>query len=98
MDQGESSPSNRLYALELRPALPLQGGDDVWGNATSAPDDLSNSTHSHGALIAFREASSALDGDMDLNNMTSNEAGTWILERTPTTFQVRMSIRKKLLF
>ncbi|KAI1794246.1 phospholipid:diacylglycerol acyltransferase [Ganoderma leucocontextum] len=65
----------------------IKGGDDVWGNATSAPDDVSNSTQSHGALIAFREASSALDGDMELNNMTSSEAGTWILERTPTTFQ-----------
>ncbi|PIL36292.1 hypothetical protein GSI_01955 [Ganoderma sinense ZZ0214-1] len=65
----------------------IKGGDDVWGNTTWAPDDLSNSTHSHGALIAFREAPSSLDEDMDLNNMTSNEAGTWILERTPTTFQ-----------
>lgn len=72
----------------------MQGGDDVWGNATSAPDDLSNSTHSHGALIAFREALSTLDEDMDPNNMTSSEAGTWILERTPTTFQVRVTVQK----
>nr|VWP02474.1 Zn(2)-C6 fungal-type domain-containing protein [Ganoderma boninense] len=65
----------------------IKGGDDVWGNATWAPDDVSNSTHSHGTLIAFREAPSSLDEANDLNNMTSNDAGTWILERTPTTFQ-----------
>ena len=66
----------------------MQGGDDVWGNATWAPDDWDNSTHSHGSLIAFRPNSPALEGASDLYNMTSNGAGTWILERTPVTFQV----------
>ncbi|EJF65205.1 phospholipid:diacylglycerol acyltransferase [Dichomitus squalens LYAD-421 SS1] len=65
----------------------IKGGDDVWGNVTFAPDDRANATHSHGPLIAFRASSPALDGDSDLYNMTSGPAGTWILERTPTTFQ-----------
>ncbi|EIW62959.1 LACT-domain-containing protein [Trametes versicolor FP-101664 SS1] len=65
----------------------IKGGDDVWGNATWAPDDLDNTTHSHGALISFRNNSVGIDGEDGLFNMTSTEAGTWILERTPTTFQ-----------
>ncbi|KAI0674898.1 LACT-domain-containing protein [Trametes maxima] len=79
----------------------IKGGDDVWGNATWAPDDHANTTHSHGALIAFREGSPALDGrasassgeesDDGLFNMTSSEAGTWILERTPVSFQKMMA-------
>ena len=64
----------------------------MWGNATFAPDDIPNSTHTHGALIAFRQSSAALQGEgaNDLYNMTSSSAGTWILERTPETFQVRL--------
>ncbi|KAH9895210.1 phospholipid:diacylglycerol acyltransferase [Cubamyces lactineus] len=66
----------------------IKGGDDVWGNATWAPDDLENVTHSHGALIAFRQNSPALESNENgLFNMTSNQAGTWILERTPESFQ-----------
>lgn len=63
----------------------------MWGNATWAPDDLDNTTHSHGALISFRNNSVGIDGEDGLFNMTSTEAGTWILERTPTTFQVSRS-------
>ncbi|KAI0633488.1 LACT-domain-containing protein [Trametes polyzona] len=73
----------------------IKGGDDVWGNATWAPDDLDNATHTHGALIAFRQNSPALQGQAEgepgVVNMTSSEAGTWILERTPTTFQKMMA-------
>ncbi|TFK90637.1 phospholipid:diacylglycerol acyltransferase [Polyporus arcularius HHB13444] len=69
----------------------IKGGDDVWGNTTFAPDDMPNSTHTHGALIAFRQNSAALRGESALFNMTSQTAGTWILERTPTTFQKMMA-------
>ncbi|KAI0358723.1 LACT-domain-containing protein [Trametes cingulata] len=69
----------------------IKGGDDVWGNATWAPDDLDNATHSHGALISFRQNSPALEGEQGLFNMTSSEAGTWILERTPVSFQKMMA-------
>ena len=74
----------------------VQGGDDVWGTADSAPDDWENSTQSHGALIAFRQNSPALQGDSSLYNMTSSQAGTWILERTPITFQVSMCVFRAL--
>ncbi|KAI0364420.1 LACT-domain-containing protein [Pilatotrama ljubarskyi] len=69
----------------------IKGGDDVWGNATWAPDDLDNATHSHGALISFRQNSPALEGEQGLFNMTSSAAGTWILERTPVSFQKMMA-------
>ncbi|KAL7281367.1 hypothetical protein ACG7TL_004677 [Trametes sanguinea] len=68
----------------------IKGGDDVWGNATWAPDDLDNTTHSHGALITFRENSPAIEGENGLINMTSSQAGAWILERTPVSFQKMM--------
>ena len=61
-----------------------QGGDVIWGNSTHAPDDVDGADHSHGELIAFR----AKLNDTAVNNMTADNAGTWILEHTPTTFQV----------
>ncbi|KAH8096763.1 Lecithin:cholesterol acyltransferase-domain-containing protein [Cristinia sonorae] len=63
----------------------LKGGDAVWGSQLGAPDDATNSTHSHGELIAFRQP--ALDDDKMTSNMTSDSAGNWILERTPNSFQ-----------
>ncbi len=61
------------------------------GNAGFAPDDQSDSIHTHGELIAFRE-SQMLSADNDgVGNMTSEQAGTWILQHTPATFQVRIS-------
>jgi len=66
----------------------MKGGDAVWGNATFAPDDMSDNARSHGELIVFRESIIATEGhDSRLTNMTASEAGTWILERTPTHFQ-----------
>ncbi|KIY50299.1 LACT-domain-containing protein [Fistulina hepatica ATCC 64428] len=62
----------------------IKGGDSVWGNLTWAPDDiLGNSTYSHGQLISFRHQ----DPDESVKNMTSQEAGQWILEHAPSTFQ-----------
>ncbi|TCD62272.1 hypothetical protein EIP91_007111 [Steccherinum ochraceum] len=63
----------------------VKGGDAVWGNTTSAPDDIDDSDHSHGELIAFRQ--SAVEHDPEIMNMTSDSAGNWILERTPPSFQ-----------
>jgi phospholipid:diacylglycerol acyltransferase len=61
-----------------------QGGDTIWGNSTHAPDDVDGADHSHGELIAFR----AKLNDETVKNMTADNAGTWILEHTPSTFQV----------
>lgn len=65
----------------------LQGGPDVWGNATYAPDDRDDFTHKHtyGQLISFRNDS------IEAQNLTAAEAGNWILERTPVSFQVRQN-------
>ncbi|EGO00883.1 hypothetical protein SERLA73DRAFT_50487 [Serpula lacrymans var. lacrymans S7.3] len=64
------------------------GGREVWGNQTWAPDDEPNSTHTHGELIAFRQALLDMDAfAQDSKNMTADEAGTWIMERTPSSFQ-----------
>ncbi|EMD33061.1 hypothetical protein CERSUDRAFT_87404, partial [Gelatoporia subvermispora B] len=73
----------------------IKGGDAVWGNATWAPDDVANRSHTHGQLFAFRQnaatmsasAVAAHDADKDVQNMTSLEAGTYVLEHTPTYFQ-----------
>ncbi|KAG6911172.1 hypothetical protein DXG01_003912 [Tephrocybe rancida] len=67
----------------------IKGGDTIWGNETQAPDDEPNAVHTHGELIAFREAQ-AVDvagSNSTTVRMTSEQAGTWILEQTPSTFQ-----------
>ncbi|KAH7915076.1 Lecithin:cholesterol acyltransferase-domain-containing protein [Hygrophoropsis aurantiaca] len=70
----------------------IKGGTAVWGNATWAPDDEHEASHTHGELIAFRQSQS-LDAafvrgfDEVSKNMTADDAGTWILERTPSSFQ-----------
>ncbi|KAF8891737.1 Lecithin:cholesterol/phospholipid:diacylglycerol acyltransferase [Infundibulicybe gibba] len=67
----------------------IKGGDTIWGNATHAPDDSCDATHSHGELIAFRNVEPVFadsNGDK-AGNMTSEEAGSWILQHTPSTFQ-----------
>lgn len=68
----------------------VQGGETIWGNRTNAPDDPPNATHSHGELIAFRDVFKAQD-NTDTKNMTAYEAGDWILEHTPESFQVSHS-------
>ncbi|KIY63217.1 phospholipid:diacylglycerol acyltransferase [Cylindrobasidium torrendii FP15055 ss-10] len=68
----------------------VKGGDTIWGNGTWAPDDAEGSLYSHGALIAFRESIAAAAQNKDLRNMTTEEAGLWILQHTPATFQYMM--------
>ena len=72
-----------------------QGGQDVWGNVTSAPDDQEGASHTHGELISFRNVLYESNNDTAVakvtSNMTADEAGTWILEHTPTPFQVCVS-------
>lgn len=61
----------------------------MWGNATFAPDDIFGYAQSHGELVVFRPSVVETEGKYSLlKNMTASEAGTWILERTPTHFQV----------
>lgn len=71
----------------------IKGGTDVWGDANWAPDDEPGSSHTHGELIAFRQAALPLSAPNitpsvePTKNMTADDASTWILERTPSTFQ-----------
>ncbi|KAG7449626.1 LACT-domain-containing protein [Guyanagaster necrorhizus] len=69
----------------------IKGGDAIWGNAHFAPDDQLHSIHSHGELIAFRESRMMSAGSDSVANMTSEQAGTWILQHTPATFQKMMA-------
>ncbi|KAF9524019.1 phospholipid:diacylglycerol acyltransferase [Crepidotus variabilis] len=64
----------------------MKGGNAIWGNGTHAPDDDGDGTQSHGDLIAFRDLS-AVANKTSTTNMTAEDASTWILEHTPSTFQ-----------
>ncbi|EIM85096.1 phospholipid/diacylglycerol acyltransferase [Stereum hirsutum FP-91666 SS1] len=79
-------------SMWIKAIPPEQGGDAVWGNGTHAPDDEPNSTYSHGELIGFQdlspEHSDVLIGTP--RNMTAKDAGTWILQHVPQTFQRMM--------
>ncbi|KAG6879647.1 hypothetical protein C0992_000089 [Termitomyces sp. T32_za158] len=68
-----------------------KGGNAIWGNDTHAPDDRPNTVHTHGELIAFRQACEVdLAGpNTTLPKLTAEQAGTWILEQTPSSFQVK---------
>jgi phospholipid:diacylglycerol acyltransferase len=74
--------------------LLTQGGNAVWGNATFTPDDKEDQAHTHGVLITFRDSQAALHvSDADkVGNMTADDAMTWILQQTPTTFQACLSL------
>lgn len=58
----------------------------MWGNATWAADDLPNAVHTHGQFVAFRPNNGS--HDPGLRNLTANEASNFILEHTPSSFQV----------
>lgn len=73
----------------------IKGGNAVWGNGMHAPDDECNATHSHGQLIAFRQSQLGTATGKPSQNMTADEASEWILEHTPSTFQVR-SLKSRL--
>ncbi|TFK23670.1 phospholipid:diacylglycerol acyltransferase [Coprinopsis marcescibilis] len=69
----------------------MKGGNAIWGDGSHAPDDDCNATHSHGDLIAFRnEAVESKSIVGSTKNMTAEEAGAWILQRTPSSFQRMM--------
>ncbi|KAF7980834.1 hypothetical protein HWV62_36468 [Athelia sp. TMB] len=65
----------------------IKGGEDVWGDAAGAPDDIAGAAQTHGELISFRANASAAAADFDDRNMTATEAGAWILQHTPAYFQ-----------
>ena len=88
MDEGKfqfTPPSFRV----LTPTPHTQGGNAIWGNGTHAPDDDCDAIHSHGELIAFRGIASIVNATCSAN-MTAEDASNWILEHTPSSFQVSL--------
>lgn len=83
MAQGKLVTAVLFHLIEQRE----QGGNDVWGDVTSAPDDHENATHTHGELVAFRQALAHVDESVE-RNLTAEESSNWILEHTSVSFQV----------
>ena len=81
-----------------------KGGNAIWGNHTHAPDDITGCSHTHGSFLSFRPSELVSEREShvgvehgheldhttpsDVKNMTADEAGNWILEHTPDSFQV----------
>lgn len=73
----------------------IKGGDAIWGSPHGAPDDAHGCDHTHGELIAFRVPppppgvkSTSKGVEAETRNMTADKAGAWILQHTPSSFQV----------
>ncbi|KAK6909810.1 hypothetical protein I203_103832 [Kwoniella mangroviensis CBS 8507] len=73
----------------------MKGGNRIWGNDSSAPDDPTNATDTHGRFFSFRhpgtsEEESSLNRWTVSPNLTLNEAGPYVLTHTPPSFQRMM--------
>lgn len=70
-----------------------KGGDAIWGDQDSAPDDPENATDTHGRFLSFREEDQS-SSEHDLTsetiwpNLTQSDSNVFILKNTPLTFQV----------
>jgi len=64
----------------------IKGGETIWGNATSAPDDLDQADHSHGLIYSFRQT--ANETEFTAGNLTASNASTFLLQHAPSSFQV----------
>ncbi|WVR06842.1 hypothetical protein IAU60_003878 [Kwoniella sp. DSM 27419] len=73
----------------------MKGGNRIWGDEHSAPDDPPNATDTHGRFFSFRHPDVGVD-EADLTkhtvspNLTVNEAGPYVLTHTPPNFQRMM--------
>ncbi|WRT66574.1 uncharacterized protein IL334_003533 [Kwoniella shivajii] len=70
----------------------MKGGNRIWGDHESAPDDPINATDTHGRFFSFRhpgvpENEEALHFGTVSPNLTLNEAGPYVLTHTPPSFQ-----------
>ncbi|GAA5888949.1 hypothetical protein JCM16303_004681, partial [Sporobolomyces ruberrimus] len=72
-------------------SMMLKGGNDVWGDEESAPDDPPNAQLTGGRLYYFRpekfENTSQVDSDTIYPNLTLNDATSFILEKVPVSYQ-----------
>ncbi|CDZ96443.1 phospholipid:diacylglycerol acyltransferase [Phaffia rhodozyma] len=70
----------------------LKGGNTIWGNEDSAPDDPLDATHSHGTFLSFRHsdaptAEKELTAEHVSPNLTVTESNAFMLQHTPMPFQ-----------
>ncbi len=77
----------------------LKGGNRIWGDHKSAPDDPVNATDTYGRFFSFRQTTAKgpnevktpkpqeLTEETVTPNMTMNEAEPYVLMHTPNTFQ-----------
>jgi phospholipid:diacylglycerol acyltransferase len=76
----------------------MKGGSAIWGDSKSAPDDQEDQHETHGDLISFREtlfstnisSEEIISSDTERNPMNADDASLWILEHTPSSFQVEI--------
>lgn len=61
----------------------LKGGNAVWGDEHSAPDDVANTTQTFGHLYLFADGTSA--------NLTLDASTNFLLQNSPSTFQRMLS-------
>ncbi|WVF71237.1 hypothetical protein IAT40_006037 [Kwoniella sp. CBS 6097] len=81
----------------------MKGGNRIWGDETSAPDDPPDSTDTHGRFFSFRHPDvssdeSALTKHTVSPNLTLNEAGPYVLTHTPPAFQRMMDLNYSVSF
>lgn len=67
-------------------SLMLKGGDVIWGNHDSAPDDTANATSTHGVLMKYTEPAGR-NSSMIVRALSVAESYPWILMHTPKEFQ-----------
>ncbi|OCF30537.1 phospholipid:diacylglycerol acyltransferase [Kwoniella heveanensis BCC8398] len=81
----------------------MKGGNRIWGDEDSAPDDPPDATDTHGRFFSFRHPDvpsdeTALTKHTVSPNMTINEAGPYVLTHTPPAFQRMMELNYSVSF
>ncbi|ORY26177.1 Lecithin:cholesterol acyltransferase-domain-containing protein [Naematelia encephala] len=70
----------------------IKGGNRIWGDHESAPDDPDNATDTHGRFLSFRHENvsadeSGLTHHTVSPNLTMDDASGYVLTHTPPNFQ-----------
>ncbi|TIB00860.1 hypothetical protein E3P96_02543 [Wallemia ichthyophaga] len=65
----------------------MKGGDAVWGDENSAPDDPANTTDTYGRFLSIRDNHAA---NNTRTNYTMSESNPYILSNTPQVWQKMM--------
>lgn len=70
----------------------MKGGNRIWGNDTSAPDDPANATDTHGRFFSFRDMNTEpkdahLTHHTVAPNLTVEDAAPYVLTHTSPAYQ-----------